>query len=200
MKNNIYILLSILVFQANYSQKNIKMTRIDSQNTDVLSLMRFQNIDSENFKFESAELLGKSYEINLKEYKKGKLIRTENLLDGQNYIKIDTSFTSLKFLSKIENDKMTVFVETPRMYSDKKGFKLLKGKGVDYVVKDFQGNKDFRNVSVNEEFSILAIITPVEIEKGYFSYCEIAQSEVEPDKYWEKFKIPHYFVVTMKFK
>lgn len=200
MKNNIYILLLILVFQANYSQKNIKMTRIDSQNTDVLSLMRFQNIDSENFKFESAELLGKSYEINLKEYKKGKLIRTENLLDGQNYIKIDTSFTSLKFLSKIENDKMTVFVETPRMYSDKKGFKLQKGKGVDYVVKDFQGNKDFRNVSVNEEFSILAIITPVEIEKGYFSYCEIAQSEVEPDKYWEKFKIPHYFVVTMKFK
>jgi hypothetical protein len=200
MKNNIYILLLILVFQTNYSQKNIKMTRIDSQNTDVLSLMRFQNIDSENFKFESAELLGKSYEINLKEYKKGKLIRTENLLDGQNYIKIDSSFTSLKFLSKIENDKMTVFVETPRMYSDKKGFKLQKGKGVDYVVKDFQGNKDFRNVSVNEEFSILAIITPVEIEKGYFSYCEIAQSEVEPDKYWEKFKIPHYFVVTMKFK
>lgn len=200
MKNNIYILLLILVFQANYSQKNIKMTRIDSQNTDILSLMRFQNIDSENFKFESAELLGKSYEINLKEYKKGKLIRTENLLDGQNYIKIDTSFTSLKFLSKIENDKMTVFVETPRMYSDKKGFKLQKGKGVDYIVKDFQGNKDFRNVSVNEEFSILAIITPVEIEKGYFSYCEIAQSEVEPDKYWEKFKIPHYFVVTMKFK
>jgi hypothetical protein len=200
MKNNIYILLLILVFQTNYSQKNIKMTRFDSQNTDVLSLMRFQNIDSENFKFESAELLGKSYEINLKEYKKGKLIRTENLLDGQNYIKIDSSFTSLKFLSKIENDKMTVFVETPRMYSDKKGFKLQKGKGVDYVVKDFQGNKDFRNVSVNEEFSILAIITPVEIEKGYFSYCEIAQSEVEPDKYWEKFKIPHYFVVTMKFK
>jgi hypothetical protein len=94
---------------------------------------------------------------------------------------------------------MTLFVETPTM-SCKQTFELRKGKGADYVLKDFQGDKKFVDVPLNEEFPILAIITPVKHEDGYSSYCEVAQSEVAPEKFGEKFKIPHYFVITMKFK
>ena len=201
MKKNLFALGLLLVFLNSYSQKSVKMiSKYGTTNKDIVSLMRFQNITLESLSFESSELIGKSYEVNLKEYKKGKLVKIKNLLDGDKYVEIDSINVTLKFISKIENDKMTIFIETARMFSDKMTFDLEKHKGNDYVLKDFQGNKDFTNVSINEEFPILAIITPVELEKGYFSYCEIAQSEIEPEKFGEKFKIPHYFVITMKFK
>ena len=201
MKKNLFALGLLLAFLNSYSQKSVKMiSKYGTTNKDIVSLMRFQNITLESLSFESSELIGKSYEVNLKEYKKGKLVKTKNLLDGDKYVEIDSINVTLKFISKIENDKMTIFIETARMFSDKMTFDLEKHKGNDYVLKDFQGNKDFTKVSINEEFPILAIITPVELEKGYFSYCEIAQSEIEPEKFGEKFKITHYFVITMKFK
>lgn len=202
MKIKLFILFSMLSFQINYSQKTVKMVvEYGSKSEDINSLMSFQNIEVENLSFESPDIVGKYYEVNLKEYKKGKLISSENLFDLKvvDYLKIDSTHTTFKFFSKIENDKMTVFVETQTMNSSKETFKLQKGNG-EYVLKDFQGVNKFTNVPLNEEFPILAIITPVKHENGYSSYCEVAQSGVAPEKFGEKFKIPHYFVITMKFK
>jgi len=78
--------------------------------------------------------------------------------------------------------------------------RLEKGKASDYLLKDFQENKEFVTVPLQEEFPILAIITPVKQPDGSSSYCEVAQSEIPPDQFWKHFKIPHYFIITMKFK
>ena len=203
MKTKILLILSIFAFQFNYSQKTVKMiTEYGSKNDEINNLMLFQNIEAEKISFESSEIIGKFYEINLKEYKKGKLIKTKNLftLEGIDYLKIDSTYTSFNFFSKIEDDKMVVFIQSPHVSSGKMTFKLAKGKGSKYVLKDFQGLKGFINVPLNEEFPILTIITPVNQGNGISSYCEVAQSEIAPEKYWEKFKIPHYFVIMAKFK
>ena len=202
MKNFIQGFL-ILYFSVNvYGQKVVKMISIYStENKDLTSLMRFQNVSMENLLFESINLKGKSYEVNLKEYKNSKLVKTTSLLDGENFVEIDSTVFSLKVLSKIENNKITLFAETERMSGEKMKFKIEnEKKSHSYVLKNFQGNKKYLDVPITGEFPILAIITPVEMEKGYFSYCEIAQSEVPPEKYGEKFKLPHYFIITMKFK
>lgn len=191
------------MFQFNYSQKTVKMvTEYGSKNKEINSLMLFQNIRVETLTFESPDLVGKFYEINLKEYKNGKLVTTKKLFDLEvvDYLKIDTTNISFKFFSKMENDQLTVFVESPQMYSDKKTFNLEKRKGVDYLLKDFQGSKGFLSVPLNDEFPILAIITPVIENDGKSSYCDVAQSEIAPEKFGEKFNIPHYFVISMKFK
>ena len=203
MKIKFFIILSFLVFQNYYSQNTVKMvSEYGSKNDDINSMLLFQNIYSEKLTFESTDITGKFYEINLKEYKKGKLINTIKLFDLSifEYLKIDTTFTSFKFLCKIENDELTIFIQSPQMYSDKKIFNLEKGKSQDYLLKDFQGNKVSLNVPLNEEFPILAIITPAKVKDEKSSYCDVAQSGVEPEKYWDKFEIPHYFVVSMKFK
>lgn len=203
MKTKIVFILLIFSFQINYSQKTVKMiTEYGSKNTEISNLMLFQNIESEKISFESSEIKGKFYEINLKEFKNGKLVNTKNLFDLKivDYLKIDSTYTSFNYFSKIEDDKMVVFIQTPHAYSEKMTFKLTKGKGSDYVLKDFQRDKEFLSVSLNEEFPILTIITPVKQENGRSSYCEVAQSEIVPEKYWEKFKIPHYFVISVKFK
>ena len=199
MKITFFLFLTIFITQVGYCQ-NVKMIRgYNFKNDEINSLMLFQNIEVANLSFESPEIKGKYYEIIVQEYRKGKMIKVKNLFSSE-YIKIDSTFMSFKFYSKIENDKMVVFVESPQMYSEKITFNLEKGKGSKYALKDFQGIDGFTNVSINEEFPILAIITPVKVTERKNSYCEVAQSGVKPEKYWEKFGIPHYFVITMKFK
>lgn len=203
MKIHIYLIILILSYQNVFSQNNVKMfTEFGSKNNEINSLMLFENIGVEKVSFEGSELIGKYYEINLKEYKKGKLTNTKKLFDieGVDFLKIDSIYTSFKFFEKIKDNKITIFIESPRMYGEKSTFKIEKGKEQDYILKDFQGTKKFIYVPTNEEYPILAIITPTKQKDGSSSYCEVAQSEVSPEKFWEKFEIPHYFVITIKFK
>ena len=111
MNIKFFIFLSIFSFQINYSQKEAKMVvEYGSKSEDMNSLMSFQNIEVEKLSFESPDIIGKYYEVNLKEYKKGKLVSSKNLFDLAvvDYLKIDSTHTSFKFLSKIEDDKMTI--------------------------------------------------------------------------------------------
>ena len=43
-------------------------------------------------------------------------------------------------------------------------------------------------------------ITPTIHEDGSSSYCEVAQSDIAPEKLGAHFKIPHYFLITIAFK
>lgn len=202
MKNHLFILLLLFMVQLNYSQKTVKMTTVfGSKNKEIYELMSFQDIGVETLTFESPEIVNKYYEINLKEYKNGKLVATKQLFNGidSEYFKIDSTVTSFKFFSKMENFKLKVFIKGKRFGSKKETFNLEEGNG-NYVLKDFQGSKKFINVSINEEFPILAIITPTKHKDGSGSYCEVAQSEIAPEKFGEKFNIPHYFIISMKFK
>ena len=203
MKIIFLIIISILVFQCGFSQQNVKMIiESGSKNNEINSLLLFQNIGVEKLSFDGIGLKKKFYEVNIKEYKKGKLVNSKKIFDlgVVDFLKIDTTFTSFKFFNKIDENKMSVFVQSPSMYGEKLTFKIEKGKEQEYILKNFQGIKEYTNVPVNKEFPILAIITPTKQKDGSSSYCEVAQSEVDPEKFWEKFKIPHYFVITMKFK
>lgn len=202
IKAKFLFMLSFFTLQA-YCQENVKMvTEYGSKNPEINSLMLFQNIEVEHLSFESPGIIGKFYEVNLKEYKKGKLVNTKNLfnLAAADFLKIDSVATAFTFFSKIEDDKLTVFIQSPHMYGEKKMFQLEKGKGSDYLLKDFQGEAPFKNVPLNAEFPILAVITPTQQKDGTSSYCEVAQSGVPSEKFWDQFGTPHYFVVTMKFK
>ncbi len=178
------------------------ISEFGSKNNEINSLLLFQDIGVEKLSFESSDILGKFYEIKLKEYKKGKLVNIKKLFDLEvvDFLKIDTTYTSFKFFNKIEGNKIEVFIQSPKMYGEKSTFKIRKGKSQEYILKDFQGIKGFINVPINKEFPILAIITPTKNKDGSSSYCEVAQSEVLPENFWETFAIPHYFVITLKFK
>jgi hypothetical protein len=196
------LIIAILSLQFNYGQNTVKMvTQYGSKNKEISELMYFQEIGVETLSFESPEIINKYYEINLKEYKNGKLVNTKQLFDGvgSEYFKIDSTFTSFKFFTRMEDNKMKVYIKGKRFGSKKETFNLEEGNG-NYVLKDFQGAKKFTTVPLNEEFPILAVITPTKHKDGSGSYCEVAQSEIAPEKFGEKFNIPHYFIISMKFK
>ena len=202
MKKRIILLVILIVTQLNYSQKTVKMVaEYGAKNLELEQVLSFENIGFETLSFESEKIKGKYYNINIKEYKKGKLVKTKSLFEGSGseYFIIDSTFTSFKFFTKMENNKLKTSIIASRFSSQQEFFELEKGNG-EYVLKDFQGSKKFLNVPLNEEFPILAIITPTKHKDGSGSYCEVAQSEIAPEKFGEKFNIPHYFIITMIFK
>lgn len=202
MKKKIMLFALLFVFKLNYSQKTVKMTtEYGAKNRELQEVLNFENIGLETLNFESNEIKGKYYEININEFKNGKLIKTKSLFKGNDseYFIIDSTFTSFKFFTKMENNKLKTFLKGKRFGSRQEFFDLEDGNGA-YVLKNFQGVKKFLNVPLNEEFPILAIITATKHKDGSGSYCEVAQSEIAPEKFGEKFNIPHYFIISMKFK
>lgn len=202
MKTLFLIILTTLFSQFNYGQSTIKMSIVESsKNKELYELMLFQGISVNLLTFTSPEIKDKYYQINIEEYKNGVLVRTKSLFEGNDseYFKIDSTTTSFKFFSEIENNKLKTYIKGKRFGSRKETFSLEEGFG-NYVTKNFLGINNFLDVPLKGAFPILAIITPTKHKDGSGSYCEVAQSEVTPNKYWEKFNIPHYFIITMEFK
>jgi hypothetical protein len=200
MKKNLVLFALIISTQINYGQKTVKMiTEYAAKSNELQVVLNFENIDIENLTFESNEIKGKYYNIYIREYKNGKLTKTKRLFNGSKYFIIDSTFTSFKFYTKTENNKLKTFIKGNRFGSRKEFFDLKEGNGI-YVLKDFQGSKKSLNVPINDEFPILAIITATKHKDGSGSYCEVAQSDVTPEKFGEVFNIPHYFIISMEFK
>jgi hypothetical protein len=175
------------------------ITEYAAKSNELQVVLNFENIDIENLTFESNEIKGKYYNIYIREYKNGKLTKTKRLFNGSKYFIIDSTFTSFKFYTKTENNKLKTFIKGNRFGSRKEFFHLKERNGI-YVLKDFQGSKKSLNVPINDEFPILAIITATKHKDGSGSYCEVAQSDVTTEKFGEVFNIPHYFIISMEFK
>jgi hypothetical protein len=182
--------------------QDVKVTASSgSENEEIRDIINFQNIFIEKFNFSSDSLAGKWFEVNIQEYKDGNLVSKTNLFDGSesDYFKIDSSETSIKIFADINNSKLTTSIYGKRFHSKKMNFEVTENSN-NYVLKNFFGNKTEIQVSLHEEFAILAIITPTLRKDGSGSYCEVVQSDIKPEDLGKHFKIPHYFLITMKFK
>lgn len=198
------ILLIVFMSISNFvfAQNLIKMTNnYGSENKDIQDIIDFENIYIETLNFESEKLNGKFYQINLEEYKNGKLIKTSNLFDGSetDYFKIDSTTESLKFFFKLSDGKLKTYIRGKKFGSKKSYFKLSNDSDK-YALKDFFGSKQELSIDLQKKNAVFAIITPTIHEDGSGSYCEVAQSEIAPEKLGEHFKIPHYFLITITFK
>lgn len=193
-------LLIFLILIINFSlvQSQVKVTsKYGSDINDVQDILRFENIFTDKLTFQSETLKGKSYTIALEEFKKGKLVKTTILFDD-NYFKIPNDKLALKFYFKLANGKLKTQILGNGFSGKKSTFKLSNDED-QYALKDFFGSKEEIILDINKKNSVFALITPTIHEDGSGSYCEVAQSDVAPEKLGEKFKIPHYFLVTIKF-
>tara|TARA_R110000868_G_scaffold396093_1_gene668144 strand:+ start:1323 stop:1934 length:612 start_codon:yes stop_codon:yes gene_type:complete len=192
----------VLITNLSLAQNTIKMTNnYGSQNQEIQDLMDFEKIYTEQLNFESESLKGKYYQVNIEEFKNGKFSKTTCLFDGSetDYFKIDSNIESLKFFFKLSDGKLKTFIRGKKFGSKKSYFKL-NSEADEYALKDFFGSKKELNIDLKNKNAVFAIITPTIHEDGSGSYCEVAQSEIAPEKLGEHFKIPHYFIVTINFK
>ena len=203
MKIKIKVLLTFLViYNIAFAQNTVKMTNnYGSENSEIQDIINFENIYIEKLNFESEKLNGKFITISIDEYKNGKLKNTSILFDGSesDYFKIDSDKESLKFFFKMTDGKLKIYIRGQKFGSKKSFFKLFENSEK-YALKDFFGSKSELNLDINKKNAVFAIITPTVHKDGSGSYCEVAQSNIEPEKLGEQFKIPHYFIINIEFK
>ncbi|WP_373775071.1 hypothetical protein [Porphyromonas loveana] len=196
--------ITAFAFLANFTfaQNTIKMTsNYGSKDSEIQTLIDFENIYIEQLNFEGANLKGKSYQIRLEEYVNGKLTKSSMLFDGSesDYFKIASEKDSLKFFFKLSDGRLKTFLCGNKFRSKKSYFKLADDADK-YALKNFLGNKNEIQIETDKKNFIFAIITPTIHKDGSGSYCEVAQSDEKPENLGMKFKIPHYFLITLIFK
>jgi len=200
----ILILITTFLFTNLTFSQTVKITKnYGSSNPELQEIMDFQNIQVEKFNFENSNLRGKNFEINVSEYVNGKLKSKTLLCDTSeaDFLKIQYSPFSLKMFTQMKNGFLTINAKFYNFSSKTLNLKLSeKNQDKDYVAKDFFGAKIVTEFPLQEEFPLLAIITPTIHKDGSGSYCEVVQSDIKPENLGEHFKIPHYFLVTMKIK
>ena len=199
----IIILLPLLIFtNIMFAQNTVKMTNnYGSENREIQDIIDFENIFIEKLNFEGESIKSKSFVISLEEYKNGKLENNSILFNGaeSDYFKIGSDNESLKFFFKMTDGKLKTYIRGQRFGSKKSFFKLYE-ESEKYALKDFFGSKSELNLDIDKKNAVFAIITPTIHKDGSGSYCEVAQSNIEPEKLGEHFKIPHYFIINIEFK
>ncbi|WP_306349778.1 hypothetical protein [Flavobacterium sp. '19STA2R22 D10 B1'] len=201
MKNYFILVILFLSSINSFSQEGIKMKINSGYSTDLQTLLLFEEISIDEIVFSGKELVGKNYQINIKEFKKNILIKTTTLFDSSEdeYFRIKEEKIKFKIAGKITDKKeFKIQIFADRFASRKESFTLLDNN-LRYVVKNFLGSKSEIDVPVNKAFYILSLITPTKHKDGSSSYCEVAQSNFDPEKFGDKYDIPHYYLIEMKF-
>jgi hypothetical protein len=174
-----------------------------SENKEVQELIDFQNIYIERLNFVGEALKGKYYEVNIQEFKNGKPSPKVRLFDGSesDYFRISLESLSLKFFFSMTDGKLKTYIKGSGFGSKKSYFKLSSDSEL-YALKDFLGSNEFLEINIASEtdIPIFAIITPTMHKDGSGSYCEVVQSDIKPENLGAHFKIPHYFLVSIRFK
>ncbi|MBC7891714.1 MAG: hypothetical protein H7Y12_05825 [Sphingobacteriaceae bacterium] len=163
-------------------------------------LAEFENVKVQTLTFVGPSLRGTYYQVLVKEFKNGVLAKTETLFDGGeiDFFKINSDTVNFRLFVKAD-EKVKLQLLEPRFSSKKLLFDVSDTK-LNFALKDFMGNKPRMEVKTGQKFYVFALITPTIHSDGSGSYCEVAQSGVDPEELGKKYNIPHYFLIEIVFK
>ena len=202
LKLLLFTLLSLAPYCYAKGQSLIKVKLRDNiVDKHIREVMEFENIFIEQLDFEGEAIGDKSYIVTMDEFCKGEKIRSLILFDGMedDIFRVRGNKTSLKFFLKVADEKLKVHIRGD-FFASKKMYLPLDTEAETYTVKDFFADKEELQIPSDKAGALFAIITPAILPDGSGTYCDVIQSGINPEKWYEHFKIPHYFVVRIQFK
>jgi hypothetical protein len=199
----IALLFASLILSSSIAsaQSNIKLSTTEVvDNEDLMNVLRFQGINYSKVKFTGTHLWGKDFKISISDFVNGKLIKTHEIFDSR-----EDEFFKLKE----QEFNFNVLAQRTSAGKAKFDFRFL-GFGVvkefnlnvdhkDFVLKGFQSGKTEVDFSTNRNQSILAFMMPYKTKKGAMQYVDINGSGIKPEELGQKFKIPRYFLIDVRF-
>jgi hypothetical protein len=202
MKKILITLIATFFFNVSFTQETVKMKIENGTKVKELDeVLAFENICINKFEFTSKDIIGKDYEINILEFQDGVNVSTTQIFESSqlDLFKVKEKKFTFTILTKfIDKNKLKIALKFDRFGSKTLYFDLIETK-FGYIMKDFNGSKKETELPLEDEFYLTSIISPTMHEDGSASYCEVVKSK-NPEKIGEEFKIPHYFLIKMKFK
>ncbi len=195
------ILNSALFFAQTDDSFQLKAEYVSPNSQEDFQMQLFEGINKLKFSLgNNKDLVGKDYKITIREYQDGELKTENTVLDTQeeNLPKIDSTFQFTLIAQNILNyEKIGFFF--PR-FMNKKTFKTneIFNDG-DFSLRQINVGEKFLNFQLKEPFQI-ALITPPNRDpsKGNLGYCEVSQGGIEIEKWYDKYKIPQFFLIYLE--
>ena len=203
MKKLLLLTFSVASLALNgFGQSDIKMqSKYGSEDIDLMSVLRFDEISLEKLTFTSEALKGKDFQIRIKEIVNGKEASNDVVFDSHEdeYFKIKSDKFIFRVLMKIRPENMAKFDFQFNGFSKQKTYKVgASEKG--FTSKNFMGGHPEMAIPVNADTYILTFMMPYKKKDGSMQYCEVAQSGINPEDFGKKYKIPRYFLIGIKFQ
>ncbi len=184
--------------------KNDKLKMISeysSDNTELRDILQFEGIEYFKLQFIGQELKNKSYKITVKEIWNGKVVKDTIVFDSKligikQFENVNDTVLHLRVISKLVRNKLRMSFKFPRFLVKKEYDAVANGA---YSLRNIAYESKLPIV-YNKKFYLLAYILPYERKDGSQSWCEVATSGEDVEKWGEKFGIKHYLLFEMKFE
>ncbi|MGN7721381.1 hypothetical protein [Chitinophaga sp. 22620] len=169
---------------------------------ELQTILYFEGISYEKFNIKSAGLKGKDFQILIKEFTNGQLSRKDTAFNSREdaYFRIKTDSLSFAVLTKMsESNEFKIHFQFNGFSSSRK-YKVLPDEREQFSLKSFfPPQQTEKSIDLSSNTYILAYMTPYVRPDKSTTYCEVSQSGVDPEQLYEKYQIPHYFLVELKF-
>lgn len=196
------MILSFLGHQI-FGQSNATIETKDGLDfNDLQHILYFEGISNQKFNIKSDSLKGKNYQIIIKEFKQGKLSKTNIVFDSKEdeYFRIKTDSLSFAVLTKMTDFNYFKIQFQFNGFSSERKYTVQPSEKDKFALKSFFGSKTQLPINLNGINYFLAYMMPYVRPDKSEAYCEVAQSGVPPEKLYYKYKIPHYFLIAIKFE
>lgn len=205
MRNLLLILVFVLVLTASaFAQSNIKLKhKYGAENGELQSVLYFEDIQLERLMFTGSDLKNKDYQIFIKKFVNGNAAQTEMIFDSKELasFKIADEQLALRVYAKVTSDNTVKFSIESNVYGYRanREYKIAPEQKA-FALKNFLGAKPEQAISLKDNNHLLAFMMPYAKKDGSTTYCEVVQSDVTPEELGEKFPIPLYFLIDIKFQ
>lgn len=203
MKNSILLLLTLFLLSPNiFAQSDVLMrSEYGSDDIDLQSVLRFEDISMEILTFSNSNLKGKDYLITIKDFVNGKLMKTDVAFDSKEdpYFKIREDKLVFRVLTKVTSENTVKFDFQFNGFSKRKEYKVAANHK-EFATKNFLGSKSEVLIPLDKSNYILTYMMPYQKKDGSKQYCEVVQSGVNPEELGKKYAIPRYFLIDIKFQ
>lgn len=201
---NLFLALALVCLSTLSAQQNeIQLqTSYGSENEEIHQLMRFQGVETTKLAFSGNSLKGKHYRFLLKEFKDGKLLKQDTLMDSKKYgfEAVDSTVFNLQYYVKTQvNNTIKMSLKFSR-FSTPRTVEITKTED-EYALHDFLGNQKYLTIQPKTETNILVYFLPfLNKESGFKSYCDVSGSKHKPEDWGTVYGIPSYFIVSVEFE
>lgn len=188
--------LCLISARAQDNQPSIRMVAELASSSELINILKFQEIDYYRVKFIGADLVGKHFTLTCKTLTDGVVTSLDTIINTKVFTwvgAIDNDTLSLDLLGSKVNGNLKMFFRFPRIGLNKKypatdsDSYSLRALGSKYCIK------------LNEPFPAFAYILPYETD-GYQMYCAVEQSGTNVEEWGHKFNIKHYLIFEMLFE
>jgi hypothetical protein len=203
MRKLFIFLFLIFVGCFSYGQSNaIIETKQGLSFSDLQNILYFERIGYQKFNIKSNEINGKNFEIIIKEFKEGKLVKIDTVFNSNEDedFKLKSDSLSFAVLTQIsELNYFKIWFQFNGFSKDRK-YPVQPSEKEKFALKNFFGAKTELPINLNGLNYFLAYMMPFVKKDKSEAYCEVAQSGTDPEKLYDKYKIPHYFLIAIRFE